>query len=101
MNETLSKATYLSQVFDSQFVTERLFSELFDFKMDEFVRNADKSNYIAQNSTGGEFGVDEMNLFDKLSNWRSYVSLRREINEIKLFFTLTMLFSQKRRRKND
>ncbi|WP_285140987.1 hypothetical protein [Lactococcus petauri] len=76
--ETLSKAAYLSQVFVSQFVTERLFSELFDFEMDEFVRDADKSNYIAQNSIGGDFGVEEMKLFDKLSNWRNYVSLKRE-----------------------
>ena len=76
--ETLSKAAYLSQVFDSQFVTEQLFSKLFDFKMDEFVGDADKSNYIVQNSIGGDFGVEEMKLFDKLSNWRNYVSLKKK-----------------------
>lgn len=36
------------------------------------------SDYIAQELVGEDLGAKEMKLFDKLSNWRNYISLKRE-----------------------
>lgn len=77
-DEGLEKAAALSQILNSQFVAENLFSKLFDFKIAQLVEDMNSSDYIAQELVGGDLGAKEMKLFDKLSNWRNYVSLKRE-----------------------
>lgn len=76
--EALGKAAFLSQILNSQFVAENLFSRLFDFKIDELVEDMNRIDYVQDELIGGDLGVKEMKLFDKLSNWRNYASLKRE-----------------------
>lgn len=76
--EALGKAAFLSQILNSQFVAENLFSRLFDFKIDELVEDMNRIDYVQDELIGGDLGAKEMKLFDKLSNWRNYASLKRE-----------------------
>lgn len=73
--KALQNAERLTNVFKSSIISEKLFSALYDFRVEELTSDLYKSKEISQ-TRFDDLTKEDMRLFDKLDNWENYVSCK-------------------------